>query len=445
MSKKPQLTLIQPPILEEKYPGVPFRFDPLSLLVIASLTPWEDFDVRIIDDSFACSLDTNIDLNSALVGITVVNVGASAAYELAHIYREHGIPVILGGAHVTMNPEDAAPHADCIVIGEVENEWGNILADFRAGKLKSVYHCAPPNPINITIDRDFIPDYKNEYPLLSAIQTTRGCPNRCEFCAPAMIYGQQIRHRPVADVVAELKTLKARYGRDVIGFTDDNISGDRAYLRELLTALIPLKIHWASQMCLDVARDEELLDLIQRSGCFCAFIGLESVNQATLREINKNLDIDEIPQLLARFRDRRIMVIGSFSIGHDQDDEHVFADTLAFCHKNDIEFPLFVPLTAYKGLRLYNRLEGEDRLQGTPEDDPITGMPFQPRHVTFEELSARVAQMYRDYYTVGHLAKTFLRNIVKGEWWKIGYMAAFTRRYHKNFSKLLDKSGLWKC
>lgn len=443
--KKPLLTLIQPPILEEKYPGVPFRFDPISLLTLAALTPREEFDVRIIDDSFGTSLEPSIDLSSALVGITVVNVAASAAYALAKIYREHGIPVILGGAHVTMNPEDAAPHADCIVIGEVENDWGTILADFRAGQLKSVYHFAPPNPINITIDRDVIPNYQEEYPLLSAIQTTRGCPNRCEFCAPAMIYGQQIRHRPVADVVAELRTLKTRYGRDVIGFTDDNITGDRKYLRELLTALIPLKIHWASQMCLDVARDEELLDLLVRSGCFSAFIGLESVNQATLQVINKNLNIDEIPQLLARFRARRIMVIGSFSIGHDQDDERVFADTLAFCRANEIEFPLFVPLTAYKGLRLYNRLEKEDRLQPTPESDPVTGMPFQPRHVTYEELSTRVAQMYRDYYTVGHLAKTFWRSILRGEWWKIGYMAAFTRRYHKNFSKLLDKSGLWKC
>ncbi|MBA4389221.1 MAG: B12-binding domain-containing radical SAM protein [Verrucomicrobia bacterium] len=411
MGNKQKLTLIQPPLSDEKYPGVPFRFEPISLLTVAALTRRDWFDVRIIDGSEERDLSKLVDPRADLVGITVVDATAAAAYRLAAIYRERGIPVILGGPHITLYPEDAAGKANSLVIGEIENGWEEVLSDFLNGRLKDNYQFAPPDRINSTVDRDILPDYRKTYRFISAIQATRGCPNNCSFCVPAACYGQNVRHRPVDSVVAEIKTLKEKYGRRWIGFTDDNLTADREYAKQLFKALIPLRIRWASQVCIDIAKDFELLDLAAESGCVALFMGLESPRQEALREAGKPFMCSEYPALLGNIRDRNIAIIASFTIGYDTDDEQVYDDIVTFCGRHAIEFPLFVALMAYKGVPLYDNLKKAGRTIYENEAIHPLITNFQPLQLDRNKMAARIAKMYGDYYNACYVMEHLWKSI----------------------------------
>jgi radical SAM superfamily enzyme YgiQ (UPF0313 family) len=399
MSRLPQITLIQPPVIDATYPDLPFSIEPLSLLVLASLTPRDRYRVRIIDGALRGEKGAVIDPNSALVGITVVTPLSDSAYAIADRYRGMGIPVVLGGVHVSLAPEEAKEHADSVVIGEAETIWPALLGDFANGDLKHEYRADGPVPFEVEIDRSFITGYRFKYPFVSIIQTTRGCPNDCEFCVAASTYGRRIRHRSIESVVREVRSIHRRFNRKTFGFTDDNFFGDRAYAKELLRALIPLKIRWASQMCIDIAEDEELLRLMVESGCFAAFFGFESINQAALQEAGKGLETSRYPGLIRRVRERGILVIGAFTVGYDADNDSVYDDTLAFCRANGIEIPLFVTLMPYKGTRLFDRLVREGRIdpRAKPGSNPLV-LNFKPRHLDPAQVEAHIVRMYHDYY-----------------------------------------------
>jgi len=413
MSGKPKLVLIQPPLSDPNYPGVPFRFEPLSLLAVAAVTPKDMFDVRIIDGSADGDLAALVDSSASLVGITVVDATARAAYGIAARYRALGIPVVLGGTHITLNPEDAEGKAEALVVGEVENGWVQVLSDALAGSLKKTYRFAAPESLDIEIDRGLIPDYSRQYRFISAIQTTRGCPNGCIFCVPSACYGRTIRHRSVPSVVAEIARLKSDYGHKFIGFTDDNLTADRKYAEELFRALIPLRIRWASQVCIDVARDEKLLDLAVESGCMGLFVGLESPRQEALREAGKGYRAEEYHGLLARLRERGVAIVASFTIGYDSDDEAIYDDVLKFCRAEEIEFPLFVALMAYRGLPLYNRLreQGREVYEHEPIHPLVTN--FMPARLNREAMAGRMVRMYTEYYTLGYVLRNLWRSVLR--------------------------------
>jgi len=414
----PLLTLIQPPVTDARYPAMPFSIEPLSLLVLAALTPRDRFRVRVLDGMIRGDRKRLVDPASALVGITVVTPVRDAAYALAAQYRKLGIPVVLGGCHVTLDPEDAAPHADAIVVGEAEELWAQVLADFEAGRLKREYRADAPGSFDVQADRAVVSGYRRKYPFLSIIQTTRGCPNCCEFCVPAVSYGQRVRHRSVESVVREIEAVKRVYRRKTFGFTEDNFFAGRHYTRDLLEALIPLGIRWAAQMCIDVAQDEELLDLMVRSGCFAAFFGFESPARAALEEAGKRADPADYPALIRRVRARGILIIGSFTVGYDADDESVFDRMVAFCRATGIEIPLFVTLMPYKGTALFDRLVREGRLapDARPGSNPLA-LNFEPRKLNTATFEQNVARMYRDYYDHSYLWRN-LRHWLKRSQYK---------------------------
>ena len=413
MSGLPKLVLIQPPLSDPNYPGVPFRFEPLSLLAVAAATPKDLFEVRIIDGTESVDTADLVDPSAALVGITVVEATAKAAYRIAGRYRELKIPVVLGGTHITLDPEDATGKADALVVGEIEEGWREVLLDARTGRLKPRYAFAAPESIDLEMDRGIIPDYARQYRFISAIQTTRGCPNSCVFCVPSVCYGRRIRHRPVSSVVAEVSRLKTEYGRKFIGFTDDNLTADRKYSEELFRALIPLKIRWASQVCIDVAKDEKLLDLAVKSGCIGLFVGLESPRQEALNEAGKEYRAGEYHELLSRIRARGIAVIASFTIGYDTDDDSVYDDILEFCRKEEIEFPLFVSLMAYKGLPLYDRLKKQGRQMFEHEAIHPLVTNFALARMDRAAMPGRMIEMYTKYYTIGYVLRNLWRSVIR--------------------------------
>lgn len=424
----PLLVLVQP-LVNPGFPEVPFRIEPLSLIVIAGLTP-PPWRVRILDGAVERRAARLIDPAATLVGITVVTATQVSAFATADAYRRLGIPVVLGGPGVMLDPAAARPHADSLVLGEVEGRWGEVLADALAGTLKGEYRFGQAASFGGVPDRGVIPRYRWRYPFVAVVQTTRGCPYACPFCAPAVYYGQRLRHRPVADVVAELTAIRARHGRRMIGFTDDNLVGDRAYAKELLTALIPLRIRWSAQCCLDIARDPELLDLAQASGCMSLMIGLEAVGQESLDQAGKHAQrVEDQPELIRRIQARDIMVIATFTIGHDADDEGVYDRVLAFCRANRLDFPLFMTLMVHPGIPLHARLAAAGRLLPDPAGIHPFRAAFRTARLDRAALPQRLAALYARFYDWRYLLANLGHWLRRGRVQRVGRLLVFYLAY----------------
>lgn len=340
-------------------PGVPYvstwQMEPLAIAVLAALTP-KDIACRFFDDRLEA-----IDYGEPtdLVAITVETFTARRAFQIAARYRERGVPVVMGGFHPTLAPEDALEHADAIVIGEAEESWLRLLEDFRAGKLKRVYkQDSRPELSGHFPDRSIYGDRK--YQPIALVETARGCRFDCEFCSVTRFYRRSLRQRPIEDVIREISGLRQRY----IFFTDDNIGTNRTRFRELLAALVPLKISWAAQSSIDVADDEDLLELMRRSGCVCILIGFESLDPGTLSRMGKSVNdrpgIDESAS--AALRRNGIGVYGTFVFGYDHDTPASFRKTFEFARRQGFFFTAFNHLVPFPGTPLFNRLVAEDRL-----------------------------------------------------------------------------------
>ncbi len=263
-----------------------FRLPCLGLLRVAALTP-PGWDVTIIDEKVE-----PLDLTQSpdLVGITAMTITSQRAYEIADHFRRRGIKVVIGGMHASCLPDEALAHCDSVVVGEAERLWPVVLADFERGGLKRIYR----HRERFAVPRRHAPaDWElyreKRYLPVHFVETTRGCPLDCEFCAVTNAFGGRYRNRPLDDVLAELRRLRPFEGlltlKNCVFFVDDNIISNRAYARELLARLADFKLKWFSQASMNVANDPEILKLCQRSGCIGLFIGFESLSTETLRSI----------------------------------------------------------------------------------------------------------------------------------------------------------------
>jgi radical SAM superfamily enzyme YgiQ (UPF0313 family) len=256
------------------------RMEPLTLGVLAGLTP-DDVECVLHDDRME---PIPYDEPTSLVAITVETFTARRAYEIADEFLARGVPVVLGGIHVTLLPEEAARHATAVVTGDAETVWHKLLADARRGRLKPHY-AAPPGVAQGggTLVRRELFRGKGYLPI-SLMQFSRGCHFACNFCAVSAYFDQRHHLRQIADVLREIETLDRRF----VFFVDDNIGANPAALKELCRALIPARIQWVSQLSLDATRDPELLRLLARSGCWGNVIGFESITEASLRDARKS-------------------------------------------------------------------------------------------------------------------------------------------------------------
>lgn len=328
--------------------------EPLAPAIIAALTPKEHairfVDERLEEIDFAATTD--------LVGISVCTFSAKRAYAIAAKFRHRGVPVVLGGFHPTLLPEEASTHADAVVTGDAEASWPQVVRDALAGRLRQFYRAPPGDPMPpVTPDRSIFRG--KHYLPLRLVQFGRGCPRSCGFCAVRAFYGGGISHRAVASVVAELQAC----GKQRIFLVDDNLLADRHALRELLEAMIPLGLRWSSQLDLSIADDPGLLDLARRSGCQCLVIGLESLHEPNLQQMGKAWHhAADFSRRLARIRQAGIMVYGTFLFGYDGDTPDSFKHTLDFAMKERLFIANFNPLQPLPGTPLYARLQHEGRL-----------------------------------------------------------------------------------
>ena len=358
------------------------QFSRLSLATVAALFP-PDADIRIINDS----IDT-IDFREKvdLVGITAITSTAPRAYEIADKFRKRGVPVIMGGIHPTALPEEAALHADAVVIGEAEGVMQELINDFKTGKLKKFYHSqARPSLANLPLPRKDLFAGSKYYRELDVVQTTRGCPFNCDFCSVTDFFGRTYRTRPIPEVIREIKQLSKH---KIIFFVDDNIAGIPSYAKKLFKALIPLKIRWFGQASIIIAKDTELLKLAAKSGCLSLFIGFESISISSLKQVGKTVNrVRDYSTGIKKIHDHGIGIIGAFIFGFDSDDESVFEKTVAFINRNQIELASFSILTPLPGTRLYKQMEAEGRIIERDWAKYTCGeVVFQPKLLTVDQL-----------------------------------------------------------
>ncbi len=394
-----RLTLIHPCI--GRRIGQPYirtwQMEPLAPAVLAGLTP-PGVAVKFYDDRMeAIPYDEPTDL----VAISVETYTARRAYQIASHYRRRGVPVVMGGFHATLVPDEVAEYAEAVVIGEAEELWPQVLADFQAGRLERVYHQPErPNLTGLKVDRSIFAGKR--YLPIGLVEAGRGCHFKCEFCAVQSYFNSSQTRRPAAEIIEEIR----RVNRPLIFFVDDNITSNMDQAKEFFRALIPLKIRWVSQASINAAHDEEFLKLIKASGCQGLLIGFESLNQANLKQMHKGFNTMKggYEAALANLRRYGIRLYPTFILGYDQDTDQTFRETLAFALEHRFYIVAFNHLTPFPGTPLYERLEREGRLlfeRWWLDPDYRYGMiPFAPRGMTAAMVQERCIQARAGFYSL---------------------------------------------
>ena len=381
---------------------------PITAIHLAALTP-PQHRVRV----FHQQLDPlPLDSDADLIALSFFSGFAQEAYRLGQFFRQRGKTVVMGGPHATFWPEECLHYCHSVVIGEAESVWAALLADAEAG-------CLHPQYIGQPLPLENIPTPR--YDLLSSgffvrrvVQATRGCPFFCAFCSvPAVNPG--FRTRPVADVIRDITydDFPHWWQRKVVWFWDDNLTAKRAYIKELLTAMIPLKKWWLTQASLDIARDPELLDLMQQSGCIGVFLGIESFGEEALKSANKRQNkVAYYKECIAAIHSRGIAVMAGFIAGFDGDtpaDIIAMADRL---YEIGVDVPFLSILTPYKGTALYNELEDQGRLLPERGWNFYNGynVAFQPQNMAPQELLQAHRQLWRRAFSPGQVIKRLLHS-----------------------------------
>ncbi len=341
-----------------------FRLPYLGLLKVAALTP-PDWDVSIIDDKVE-KLDLNQEAD--LVGITSMTPAVSRGYEIADHFRQRGIKVVMGGMHISNMPDEARQHCDSVVIGEAEGLWPQVLEDFKNNSMKPVYshNGAYPSLANLPVPNWNLYSSKNYLPV-HFLETTRGCPNNCEFCSVTSAFGGKYRSRPIDEVEHEIKNFKRFEGlltlKNVVFFVDDNIISNKSYAKDFLKRIIPYNLKWFGQASVNIAKEDELLDLFRKSGCTGIVVGLETLSSENLSKMGKAFNKpQQYMDVINKIHDHGIGIDAGFVFGFDHDDEGVFDRTLEFVIKAKLEVAFFSILTPYPGTRIYKQMLEENRL-----------------------------------------------------------------------------------
>ncbi|MBL8055185.1 MAG: B12-binding domain-containing radical SAM protein, partial [Anaerolineales bacterium] len=360
-----------------------------------------------------------------LVAITFHTPSAGHVYELAAGFRRRGVPVALGGPHVTLLPDEAQQHADVIFVGEAETEWPRFLREFEAGRYARRYQAAAPPALEAApaARQDL---YRRRDLTAGRLFATRGCAFACDFCAVAVMYQRRVRQRPVAAVAAEYASFPGK----VIIFWDDNLACDREYAQALFRAITPHRKWWSSQASLQAGLDPAFLEAAARSGCKQLFIGLESISQASMDSVRKGFNrVEAYAQAIERIHSYGIAVQAGIVFGFDHDTEAVFDETLDFLEAAGVQNATFNILTPYPGTPLFRRLEAEGRLL-TRDWSLYNGraaVVFQPRQMSPEALLAGYRRANRRFYSPASIGRRLARSPV-GLWWtlplNLAYLAA---------------------
>jgi radical SAM superfamily enzyme YgiQ (UPF0313 family) len=373
----------------------------LAIPTLTSLTP-PHHEIRVFDENID---EIDYTWKADVVGITVRTMFAKRAYAISEAYQRRGVKTVLGGIHPSMCPEDALPHCDSVVIGEAEEIWHTVLRDAEDGQLKRVYKAdnradlsAAPIPDRSSLARD-------RY-LLDIVQTTKGCPFHCEFCAVHAFDGQTIRSKTVEQVLREIESINSSHitykKKKAIFFADDNIIANRAYAKRLFLALRPYNINWMCQASVNISQDAELLELMSESGCGAVFIGFESTSEKNLAMMQKGINRRyDYLEAIKKIQSYGILVHSSFILGYDFDTRATFEELIDFVRESNLLMPLINILTPLPGTRLFKRLDAEGRILHKDWSK------YDTQHVVFAPARMSAEDLLQGYRTVMRAVYSF--------------------------------------
>ncbi len=369
-------------------PEVKNNILPLGLATIAGLTPeafrvdiWDELVHGLIDDT------TKFEVSYDLVGITGYKAHLPRNRHLAQIFRKHSIPVAVGGPGVSATPAEYEMDFDILFIGEAEKTWPQFLRDWQQGEYKSEYRQIE----KIDLTDSPLPKWNNiaadvaKY-AMGSVQTTRGCPFDCEFCDVIYLFGRRPRHKPIENILEEVRTLE-RLGVRSIFFCDDEFIGDRQYAKDLLRALVPLNnsfsvpLTFSTQLTMNVSRDEELLRLLADANFYMLFIGIETPNKESLRESNKMHNIrHDLVEDVHKILSYGMAIRAGIIVGFDNDDKNIFDIQYDFIQKSFLPSVAINMLKVPMGTKLWARMRAEGRVEIVPQD--LRGKLGHPRSYT---------------------------------------------------------------
>lgn len=397
--------------------------EPLPAATIAGLTP-KSIEVKFYDDRMEV---IPFDESTDLVAISVETYTAKRAYQIASEYRKRGVPVVMGGFHASLCPDEVAMYADAAVIGEAEELWPRVIDDALHGALQKYYRSTGRTALGgLRPDRSIFRGKR--YLPVGLVEAGRGCHFKCEFCAVQTVFESSQTRRPVDDILAEIRAVKAT--RKLFFFVDDNITSNLAQAKQFFRELIPLGIRWVSQASINAAHDEEFLELLVRSGCQGVLIGFESLNPANLAAMNKTFNTARggFEKALANLRRHRIRIYGTFIFGYDGDTADSFGPTVEFAQRHAFYIAAFNHLTPFPGTPLYRRLETEGRLlyERWWLDDRYgyNQIPFRPRGMEPEALREACLASRRRFYSWPSIVRRSLDSVNRenGFMWRNFYL-----------------------
>lgn len=376
----------------------------LGLLTLAGLTP-KRFEVEYheIAEWRGGELPNHFDL----VALSTFTAQLKEAYEVADYYEARKIPVVMGGITVSSLPLEAHQHCTSVVVGEGEPLWPEVLRDFEFGQLKPFYIQSPAGRFDLReapLPRFDLLD-PAKYNRLT-VQTSRGCPHQCEFCASSILLSPRYKVKPVEKVLAEIQAIKRIWPRPFIEFADDNSFVHRAHYKRLLRELVKEDIRWFTEADIAVAEDEELLGLMRDSGCQQVLIGLESARRASLHGVELKADWKERRQhqykeAIARIQSYGITVNGCFILGLDGDTPEVFEDVFEFVRESGLYEVQITYLTAFPGTPLYQRLQREGRIirEQAWELCTLFDINVRPKNMSVAELQSGFLGLVKRLYS----------------------------------------------
>ena len=410
-SPKKKLLLINPINKAKNNKAKNNAIPPMGLAIIAALTP-DQFDIKLIDENFNDFKYEDADL----VGITSFTADVNRAYEIAAIYRAKKIPVIMGGIHATVRTEEALNYVDTVVTGEAEYVWKDVINDFLNNSLKRTYEGLAVEAVDFVKPRRDLFDYRY---LFGTIQTSRGCPFNCSFCAVSSINGRKYRQRPVNDILDELETIDQKH----VFFLDDNILGygkePEARAVELFKGIIDRKIkkEWFCQSSINFGMNEEVLNWASKSGCKMVYLGLESPNPDELKGMNKfiNTKID-YKQAFKNINKHGIAVVGAFIYGSEEETEKSMKYKTDYIINNDIDVIETKVYTPLPGTELFKNFNKEKKLVFTnfPHDWDqynLTKVTYKMKNMSDKEFTACMKECANKLLSKKTLIKKFIKTL----------------------------------